>query len=245
MTKKAVKILLIFLLFITWTTAAKAGFGVSPPHVINHQLTPGSEYKEEIRLLRSDANEDLKAQVKVNAPEIEDWITIDKGEEFILPKGMLQVPMIITIAPPKGAELGNYQGHINVRVVPADEAAKIPGVSIALGARVDMDLALTNITYADFLVRVVSIPDFEKLGKPWSFKIWSWMFNKLFYKTRVVMNIENTGNVKTAPTKVTLDVLDITKTKKLESYEDKTLGKIKPFSTNKIEAVFPTKLDVG
>lgn len=245
MIKKVLKILPVFLLFIIWAQAAQAGFGVSPPHIINHQLTPGSEYKEEVRLLRSSAEDDLKAQIKINAPEIEDWITIDKGEEFLLPKGMLQVPMIVTIAPPKGTELGNYQGHINVRVVPTDDADRAPGISIALGARVDMDLALTNVSYADFLVRVVSVPDFEKLGKPWSFKIWSWLFNKLFYKTKVVMNVENTGNVKTAPTKVTLDVFDITKTKKLESYEDKTLKKIKAFSTQKIEAKFPTKLDTG
>ncbi len=245
MFRKITQSLLILLLFLVWVNSARAGFGVSPPHIINHQLTPGSEYKEEIRLLRSSADEDLKAQVKINAPEIEDWISIDKDSEFVLPKGELQVPMMVTIAPPKDTELGNYEGHINVRVVPADSSQRKAGVSIALGARIDMDLALTNVTYADFLVRTVSVPDIEKLGKPWSFKAWSWMFEKFFYKTKAVMNIENTGNVRTAPTKVTFDVFDITKTKKLESHEDKTLKKVKPFSMDKVEAEFPTKLDVG
>lgn len=245
MVKKIAKTLLILILFITWSNCARAGFGVSPPHVINHQLVPGSEYKKEIRLLRSSADEALKAQVKVNAPEIEDWITIDKGDEFLLPKGELQVPMLVTISPPKGTELGNYEGHINVRVVPTDSSKKKAGVSIALGARIDLDLALTNVTYTDFLVRTVSIMDIEEMGKPWSFGAWSWLFERMFYKNRVVMEVENTGNVKTAPTKVTFDVYDITKTKKLESREDTSLKKVKPFSTEKIKATFPTDLKAG
>ena len=88
---------------------------------------------------------------------------------------------------------------------------------------------MTNVTYTDFLVKVVSVPDFEKLGKPWSFKPWAWLFDKLFYKVKVVMNVENIGNVETAPSKVTMEVYDITKQKLLESSEDKSLKKIKPY----------------
>lgn len=235
---------LILILFLSWITPVQAGFGVSPPSVRNRQLTPGTIFKKEIRLLRSSAEEDLKAEIKINAPEIDSWISIDKGEEFILPKGELQVPMIVTFDIPSDAELGNYSGHINVRILPVD-GKRSSGVAIALGARIDIDLALTNVSFTNFLVRVISIPDFEKLGSPWNWKIWRALFNKLFYKIKVVMNIENTGNVKTAPSKVAVEVYDITKKKLLELSEDKSLKKVEPFSTSQVVASFPTKLDVG
>jgi hypothetical protein len=234
---------LFLLLFFGWAQAAQAGFGVSPPRVKNHQLTPGSTYPVKIMLLRSSAEEDLKAVVKVSAPEIESWIKIDKGEEFILPKGELQVPMTVTFEIPKNAELGNYTGNLNIKVLPGGEKAS--GVSIALGARVDIDLALTNVSNANFLVRLVSVPDFEMLGSPWNWKIWSKVFNPLFYHLRVVMNVENTGNVKTAPSKVGIEIYDINKNGLLEEREDKTLNKVKPFSVGEIVADFPTKLASG
>jgi hypothetical protein len=46
-----------------------------------------------------------------------------------LPKGELQVPMTVTFEIPKNAELGNYSGNINVKVLPADSNSG--GVSIA------------------------------------------------------------------------------------------------------------------
>lgn len=234
---------LFLLLFFGWAHAAQAGFGVSPPSINNRQLTPGSTYPVKIMLLRSSAEEDLKVVVKVNAPEIESWIKIDKGAEFILPKGELQVPMTVTFEIPKNAELGNYRGNLNIKVLPSGEKAS--GVSIALGARVDIDLALTNVSNANFLVRLVSVPDFEKLGAPWNWKLWSKVFNPLFYRLRVVMNIENTGNIKIAPSKVAIEIYDITKNNFLESHEDKTLNKVKPFSVGEVIADFPTKLAPG
>lgn len=234
---------LFLLLFFSWAQAAQAGFGVSPPRIKNHQLTPGSTYSVNIMLLRSSAEEDLKAQVKINSPEIESWIKIDKGGEFILPKGELQVPMTVTFNIPQNAELGNYTGNINVKVLPGGEKAS--GVSIALGARIDIDLALTNVSNANFLVRMVSVPDFEQLGPPWKWKLWSKVFEPLFYRLRVVMNVENTGNVKTAPSKVAVEIYDLTKAKLLESSEDKTLNKVKPFSVGEIVADFPTRLQNG
>ena len=66
-------------MFLVCPKLVYAGFGISPPYVKNNQLFPGSSYTQEIILLRSDAEEDLQADISVNAPEIKDWITIDKG----------------------------------------------------------------------------------------------------------------------------------------------------------------------
>jgi hypothetical protein len=243
MLKKIWMPFLFLFLFFVWTNAAEAGFGVSPPRIKNQQLTPGSTYRQQIMLLRSSSDEELKATVKINAPEIESWIEIDRGSEFILPKGELQVPMIVTFKIPKNAELGNYTGSINVKILPA--ADRPAGVAIALGARIDIDLSLTNVSSANFLVRLISIPDFEKLGRPWNLKIWSALFDKLFYKIKVVMNIENTGNVKTAPSQVTIEIYDLAKKNILASGADKSLKKVPPFSQGQVIAEFPTKLSAG
>jgi hypothetical protein len=68
---------------------------------------------------------------------------------------------------------------------------------------------------------------------------------RFFYRIRVVMNVENTGNVETAPSKIGLEVYDITKKTLLESREDKSLKKVKPFSVGEIVGDFPTKLPPG
>jgi hypothetical protein len=236
--------LLVLALFLSWTTSVRAGFGVSPPLIQNHQLTPGSTYTQEIMLLRSSADDELKAEININAPEISSWISIDQGNTFILPKGQLQIPMKVEFKIPKGAELGNYTGSIDIKVVPVSENSS-SGVSIALGARIDIDLALTNVSQSNFLVRLVSLPDFERLGSPWNWKVWSPIFEHLFYKIKVVMNIENKGNVKIAPSKVLIEVWDLNKQHILQSSVDHSIKKINPFSTSAVTAEFPTKLPVG
>jgi hypothetical protein len=231
--------LIIALCLFGYGESASAGFGISPPYLKNDQLVPGSKYVQQITLLRSSSDDELKASIKVNAPQIASWITIDKGEEFTLPKGEVQVPMMVTVNVPKDAELGNYKGSINIKVASANAATA--GVAIALGARVDIDLTLTNVANSDFVVKTAAIPDFEMLEQPWSWKI----FSMFLHRVTVVLNIENIGNVETAPSKVALEVLDISKTKTLETLVDKSIDKIPSFSTKEVAAHFPTKLGIG
>jgi hypothetical protein len=182
----------------------------------------------------------LQAEVLIDAPEIEPWVSVDKGLKFIMPKGELRVPMKVKISVPGGADVGRYQGHMNVKVSPVTDNNQ-PGVSVALGARIDMDLTLTNESLSDFIIRLVDIPDLEELAPPWSWKYVKWFF----YRIKVSINMENTGNVKVAPTKVLLDVYDITERNLLESSYDKSLSKIDPFATKVITASFPTNLPAG
>jgi hypothetical protein len=244
MLRKILLPLLILVLFLSWASTARAGFGVSPPLIQNHQLTPGSTYKQEIMLLRSDAADELRADINLNAPDIASWITLDQGNSFILPKGQLQVPMVVTFKVPKSAQLGNYTGSMDIKVSPVSSTGG-GGVSIALGARVDIDLALTNVSQADFLVRMVSIPDFQQLGRPWNWKVWAPIFNQFFYKIKVVMNLENNGNVKTAPSKVSIEVWDLGKKTMLQSSVDSSIKKVDPFSSGSVIASFPTHLPAG
>lgn len=227
------------LIILGFARSVSAGFGISPPYLKNSQLTPGSKYEQQIMLLRSSAEDELTAEVKINAPEIASWITIDKGTEFPLPKGMVQVPMLVTVNVPKNAELGNYKGSINIRISSGANATN--GVAIALGARIDVDLALTNVANSDFIVRVASIENIEMLKWPWSLPI----FNFFLHRVPVVLNIENIGNVKTAPSKVSLEVFDLTRNRLLESKVDSDIDEVDPFSTKEVKAYFRTKLGAG
>ncbi len=235
----------IFLLLITGilvcSSVAHAGFGISPPYVkTSKPIFPGSQFEQKITLLRSSADDEMQAEITINAPEIESWINIRQGEVFDLPKDKLKVPMMVEVNVPDNAEIGDYKGYINIRIVPK-KGVSGGGVAIALGARVDIELTITNETFIDFNVRKVEIPAFEELARPWSWKI----FSMFFYRVKVLMNIENKGNVKTAPSKVHLDVYDISNKNLLASYEDTSIKKVEPFITKTVPASFATKLKAG
>ena len=241
--KIKINILLLIIIFNCFVLAqnAQAGFGISPPYVkTSKPIFPGSHFEQRITLLRSSADEEMEAIIKINAPEIADWITIDNGEVFDLPKDQLRVPMVVKVDVPNKAEIGNYQGYINIQIAPKG-INQGGGVAIALGARIDIDLNITNETFLDFTVRKFDIPDFEMLKKPWSWKI----FSMFFYRVKAAITIKNTGNVKVAPTKVSLEVYDLTKTILFEAGEDKKIKKTEPFKTETVYASFPTKLETG
>lgn len=226
---------------VVWPAAAQAGFGISPPYVRSSKpIFAGSHYDQKITLLRSSAEEDLVAHITINAPEVESWITLDKGKVFDLPKGKLRVPMIVGVDVPEGAEIGNYKGHINIRISPKQQE-RTSGVSIALGARLEIDLTVTDQSFVEFNVRTSRIADIETLAPPWNWKIFSWFL----YRLKVDLKIENEGNVKTAPTRVHLDVYDITEKKLLESSDSKPSGKVDPFQTQTVTTEFRTKLPPG
>ncbi|PLX27042.1 hypothetical protein C0583_04840 [Candidatus Parcubacteria bacterium] len=240
MLKKLVIILLLASIFV-WTSPVHAGFGISPPYVKpDKAIMAGSRYEQQITLLRSSADADMVAEVKVNAPEISDWISIDKGLEFDLPKDAQSVNMVVVVDVPTDAEIGNYKGYLNVRIAPKEDSNS-GGVAIALGARVDIDITITNETFVDFIVRRVDIPTIEVLKAPWKWPMFSWFF----YRVKVDMLIENTGNTRIAPSKVKIDIYDIAKKNLLESHIDKRIDKIEPFVTGDVSATFPTKLGPG
>ena len=239
---------LLLFIFITivcgvfWANndVAQAGFGISPPFIrTKNPIFPGSQFTQKITLLRSSAEDVLEAKVTIRAPEIEEWISIDKGLIFELPEGKLQVPIIVTIDVPDDAEIGNYTGNFSVQISPKENTRG--GVAIALGARVDIDLQISNEEFIDFLIRKVSIPEIETLKAPWKWPIFSWFF----YRLKVAVRIENIGNVDVAPSKVQLDVYDLTEKNLLESHEDKRINKVEPLQTNTVMATFPTKLPPG
>ena len=77
----------VLLLWAMCADTASAAFGITPPYVRNNTLRPGSEYTQEIIIVRSDPVEDLNAELALNLPGIESWFSFDRGLKFVLPKG--------------------------------------------------------------------------------------------------------------------------------------------------------------
>jgi hypothetical protein len=214
---------------------ALAGFGITPPYVHNDTLRPGSEYSQEIIIVRSDPVEDLSAELSLNLPAIEQWFSFDRGLKFTLPKGETQVRMHVTVRVPDDAKLGAYNGNIRIRTASPQEQST--GVSIALGAQIDVQLNVVDKIF-DFSVRRVELFEAEQGHK----KLWLDFPGKI----KFAMHIENTGNVPSSPSKVSMKIYDVTGQQLLESVEStNAIEQILPFDTKKVIAYLPTWLPPG
>jgi uncharacterized membrane protein len=227
-------VLTALLLCFVGTNVAYAGFGITPPYVRNDRLTQGSVYTQEITLVRGDPVEDLKAEITFNIPGINEWFSVDKGMEFLLPAGEKQIPILFTVQVPDNASYERYQGSIRIRTLSPDQAS---GVSIALGAQIDVDLRVVD-EIRDFEVKRVKISETEEPRKMW----WLEYPGKITFS----MGIENTGNAATAPSRVQLDIYDKRGNVVLETtYNSNDIEEILPFETKEVQAYLPTRLPPG
>lgn len=232
----ATTLLSAVLLFGIAPNIASAGFGITPPYVQNHRLTPGSVYEQKIMLVRSDPETDLKAEITMNIPGIESWFSIDRGNEFLLPKGTTQMPIIVTVRVPEDAEYKEYKGAIRIRTS-STEAPKQGGVSIALGAQVDVEIEVVD-QILDFDVRRIRVVDLEEGRKKWG----------LFFpgKIRFFMTVENTGNAEYGPTDVMFEIYDSEAETLLETvHNTNKIETVAPFAIKEVLAELPTKLPAG
>lgn len=231
----------IFLLLgflVVATPVAEAGFGITPPYVKNTSLTRNSVYEQQILLVRGEDNVGQKAEITVDAPEIQDWIEIVEGETIAMPRGNQKVPMTVRITVPKDAEFKTYEGKIRIKTLPEDGEVAEGAVSISLGALVDIELQVIDKQIKDFRVRKVEVQELNEGHK----LLW------LFFpgKIRFDMSVENTGNIDVAPSKVDLRIFDRSGRILLE--ETKNIGKIDkitPYSTENVLASLPTRLPPG
>lgn len=217
---------------------AFAGFGVTPPYVRNTSLTRNSTYEQQILLVRGDPTVPLKATVIIDAPEIADWIEIEQGTEFLLPKGQQKVPMTVKITVPKDAKFKDYTGAIRVKTGAADDAVSSGAVNISLGAQIDVQLNVIDKQIKDFRIRKIDISDLNAGHKL------AWLYFP--GKVRFNMLLENIGNVDVAPSNVAFRIFDATGNVLLE--ETKSLGsidKVAPYDTKEITANIPTRLPAG
>ncbi len=228
----------ILLFFIVGIELARAGFGITPPYVRNTSLTRNSTYEQQILLVRGTPDVPLKAQITIDAPEIQDWIQVVEGESIPMPRGEQKVPMTVRITVPKDAEFKDYKGIMRIKTVPDDSQIAQGAVSISLGAQVDIDLTVIDREIKDFRVRKVSLSDLNE-GK----KV-GWLYFP--GKIKFGMLLENTGNVDISPSKVEFRIFDFSGNVFLEETQQKgKIKKIAPYLTEEVVAEIPTRLPAG
>jgi hypothetical protein len=223
---------------VIWPAVSHASFGITPPYVRNTSLTRNSTYEQQILLVRGNPNVALRAEVTIDAPEIQDWIEIVEGTNIPLPRGEQKVPMTVRVTVPPDADFADYAGKIRIRTLPADDQVAEGVVSISLGAQVDIDLSVIDRVIEDFRVRKITVNDLNE-GKKVG---WLYFPGKINFG----MLIENTGNVDIAPSTVQFRIFDRAGSVLLE--ETKHTGRLKkiaPYATEEITASLPTRLPAG
>ncbi len=217
--------------------AQAEGFGIMPPYVTNNSLVQNSHYEQTIILVRGDPTQDLKAEVTINVPGANDWISIDRGTEFTMPAGTQQMPMIVSVNVPANAKLGRYTGNIQVVVSPL--TGPTPGtVGITIGAQIDVNLQVIDQKMVDFKVRRVTMSNTEVGSSLW----WMHFPGKILF----TMDMENVGNVAGSPDKVTFEFREYLTQKVLETETNTNrMDSVDPFQSKQVIAEVPTYLPQG
>jgi len=205
---------------------AKAGFGISPPSVVNKNLVPGSFYQQDIFLVQNNPTETLHATAKIDAGNINSWIRIENGNTFDIPKGTQQFPMKVSVSVPSDANLGHYDGTITLNTIPA--SASKDGVQVTLGAEIKISIDVTSIQVSDFSIQNFQIPDVAKASP-----------------IKLIIKIKNDGNIDNGPTKASLTFFDQYHSKQLGQQEENITEKAKSFQTKDISVDFTNNFDVG
>ena len=228
MKKNILVLFIIFWSLVLIPNDFAFGFGVSPPYINSQILKPGSRFESTVYLSRSDLFSDAIAEVSIDDSEISSWITIKQGKSFILPKDEKLVPMTVIIDVPSDAEYKNYLGYIRVISLPMTETKEKGQVAIVSGARIDLNLTVTEKGFPDFKIKGVNVPNFEK-GDNFVF----------------LMILDNTGNVRIRPSKVKVDIYDLNREKIIAGGEVTEMDFVEPFQSRQIQGSFPVDIEVG
>jgi len=206
---------------------ASAAFGVSPPFLNADHLVAGARYTQTIYLVRNDAEEELSISAKLDIPEkVRPWITIDKGFDFVMPKGVRQFPVEITVQIPKNETRGFYSGNM----VFTGGAPKTGGqVSISLAAQVAINLTIGTDIFRKFSVPVIRPLDIEEGWNP-----------------RIYVKFNNEGNVPERFDAATLEILDKYGGTRLAYVQKaKDFPETPPFTIKEYSIEFPIDFHLG
>lgn len=214
------------LLFTFQTKIAEAAFGISPPFLNATYLVKGAEYSQTVYLIQDQPSTDLGIKANLEIPEkIRSWITVDQGTEFVIPQGVRQFPVKVTVKVPNDTELGIYNGNISFTTKPTQAGQ----VTIALGAQLILNLKVGNEIYENFNVPIIKPLDIEEGWNP-----------------KVLVRLNNMGNVPEAFTGATYELLDQYGSVRL-AYIQKTNGfpEVPAFKEEEFVTEFPIDFYVG
>ena len=223
--KPALILLIVcFFVFIAFNEV-EAGFGISPPRVWNDYIVPGSHFEQVIVLTRSNPDNPIEIITEMDAPEIKDWIKVDKGEKFIYPAGFKQFPITVIVDVPENAGYSIYYGKMTIKSAPVGNEGQ---VTVALGAVVDFKLRVSGEKFSDFITRGVKIPDLEE-GWPLKF----------------IVSLENIGNIKVRPSRIHLEIFDDYHQSKLKTGDITQMSWVESFKVGESQGEMTVNLKSG
>jgi hypothetical protein len=176
--------------------------------------------------VQDQPDQDLPIAANLDVPSsIRSWITIDKGLNFIIPKGVHQFPVEFTVQIPADTPLGVYSGHLTFTGAPSQSGQ----VTIALGAQVAINLTVGNDIYRKINVPVVKLLDIEEGWDP-----------------RVYVKFSNEGNVAEHFDSATYELLDQYGSVRLAySQNPNELPEVAPFTIKEFVVDFPINFHLG
>ncbi|MCU0678928.1 MAG: thrombospondin type 3 repeat-containing protein [Planctomycetes bacterium] len=110
------------------------GFGISPPSLIA-SLAPGESYERRINMLRSEADRQETARVRIDPSALAGWVRIEPAKEIAFWPGDYRAPFTVAVQVPPDAAPGVYYGAIRLTL---NTIEQLGGVGIELGARLDV-----------------------------------------------------------------------------------------------------------
>jgi len=214
-----------FLIFFA-PFVARAAFGISPPFLNTDHLVAGTTYTQVVYLVQDQPDQDLNIKAILAVPaHIVPWISIDRGFNFVIPKGTRQFPVTVTVHVPDGEGIGKYSGNLSFTGQPSQSGQ----VTIAIGVNVAINLTVGTGIYEDFSVSMVTFPDIEEGWSP-----------------KAYVRFENRGNIPEAFNSATFDLYDKYDSVRL-AYVTKQDGfpDTPPFTTKEYIVEFPTDFHLG
>lgn len=201
-------------------------FGISPPFLNADHLVKGATYDQTIYLVQDQPSDDLqiRADLKIS-DSVRPWVSIDKGFNFVIPKGTRQFPIVVEIKVPSNAPLGVYSGSMSFVSVPRETGQ----VTIALSVQVAINLTVGDGIYRDFSISQIKALDIEEGWNP-----------------RVYVKVRNRGNVSESLDGATFELYDKFNSVRL-AYIQKSddFPEIPPFSDQEYTLEFPTDFHLG
>lgn len=225
--RKIIKSILISFLGLLLLPKTALGFGITPAEIYIEDLKPGGHLERQIYVTRppDEVNEALNVTLETDLGEMENWFSFIPGREFPFPIGKNVTSFKVIVDVPRGADIKNFGGRIVAKGTSGKRASA--GVTIIKGAILGVDITTSDSDAPELKVLTMEAPDVNK-GDP----------------VRLLVNVENVGNVAAALDRIDLEVMDLFE-KPLENLSDTTLPKIDPFSTKQFQADFNSNLDKG
>ena len=214
-------VVFVSILFIPHMTFA--GFGVSPPKIIEDHLVRGSHLERTVYLVQGNPEADLQMEIVVDSADIKNWVSFENGNIFTIPKNTQQFPLKVMIDVPDKVELGIYKAFVRFNTVPQKGGGgNGSGVAVTVGGRISVEL-----TVGEGIVKSYKIPSISILSVPAG------------KNAKVSLTVENTGNVPAGPSAASFELFNNFGNIRLAYGEFHSFEPVKAFSSKNIIIEFP------